>query len=82
VNTGVFESSYARRIREPVTVIFSTDTEASSALAVSCAKTAFDAIKAVDATPTAMAKRIDLANFVFVNMYVSLDHNFSLVLSF
>jgi len=28
VNTGVFEESSARRIREPVTVIFSTDTDA------------------------------------------------------
>ena len=63
--TGFAPSMSVRRIREPVTSIFST---ASAACSVSCALTA--PVKPIDdAAPNAHANFTDLASLEFVNMY-------------
>ena len=63
--TGLADSISARRIREPVTEIFSTASSAAS----SCASAALGATVAAEAIPKAQASLTDLASLEFVNMY-------------
>jgi hypothetical protein len=70
---GLAEMAPGRKIRDPVTDIFSMFF--SSGLAPSWAKAGLAPKIAVDATPKAIARLTDLVNFDFVNMCLSLNRD-------